>query len=239
MKDSIVYNWLKNNLSSYCLLCSLKTRHRDPALCTGCLADLPWLHTACRQCALPIPQADSLCGQCLNRPPPFIHATAPLLYRFPVDALIPAFKYHRQAAYGRLLSQLMLMRLTDYLEQHPERRPDLLVAMPMHPRRQAQRGYNQAFELARPLARGLSISLHLQVLERVRDTQPQQGLNARQRHSNLQGAFHCANTAAIKDRDIALIDDVMTTGDTAAEASRTLLRSGARSVQVWCAARTP
>jgi len=239
LKESKVYNWLINNLSTYCLLCGLKTRHREPTLCSGCLADLPWLHAYCRQCALPLPQADSLCGQCLNRPPPFAYATAPLLYRFPVNSLIPAFKYHRQAAYGRLLSQLMILGLSDYLEQHPERRPELLLAMPMHPTRQSQRGYNQAFELARPVSRALGITLQQNVLQRSRATQTQQGLNAQERRRNLAGAFHCSSPAVVKDRDIALIDDVMTTGVTAAEASRTLLSAGARSVQLWCAARTP
>lgn len=239
MKESMVYIWLKNNLSAHCLLCGLKTRHREPTLCSGCLADLPWLHGHCRQCALPLPQTDSLCGRCLNDPPPFVHATAPLLYRFPMDSLIPAFKYQRQAAYGRLLSQLMILRLSDYLEQHPERRPELLLAMPMHSARQAQRGYNQAFELARPVSRALNIKLERNILLRRRATQTQQGLTARERRSNLLNAFHCPDPAMITNRDLAIIDDVMTTGVTAAEASRTLMRAGARSVQIWCAARTP
>ena len=239
MKEITVYNWLKNSLAAYCLLCGLQTNHREPTLCSGCLKDLPWLHGHCRQCALPLPQADSLCGRCLNNPPPFVYATAPLLYRFPMDSLIPAFKYHNQTAYGRLLSLLMILGLSDYLEQHPERRPDLLLAMPMHPIRQAQRGYNQAFELARPVSRALAITLKRNGLQRHRATQAQQGLTARERRSNLLDAFHCPTPALIKNRDIALIDDVMTTGVTAAEASRTLLRAGARSVQIWCAARTP
>jgi ComF family protein len=168
-----------------------------------------------------------------------VHATAPLLYRFPVDSLVPAFKYHRQNAYGRLLGQLMLLHLTHYLEQYPERRPDLLVAMPMHSARQAQRGYNQAFELARPLARALNIPLPRNALQRSRATQPQQGLTARERQQNLRDAFRCNDPAEIAGRDIALIDDVMTTGTSAAEATRTLLRAGAASVHIWCAARTP
>ncbi|MEH6493673.1 ComF family protein [Halopseudomonas sp.] len=168
-----------------------------------------------------------------------MHATAPLLYRFPVDSLVPAFKYHRQNAYGQLLGQLMLLHLTHYLEQFPERRPDLLIAMPMHSARQAQRGYNQAFELARQLAGELKIPLQRNALQRSRATKPQQGLSARERQQNLRDAFRCRYPEQIAGRDIALIDDVMTTGTSAAEATRTLLRAGAASVQVWCAARTP
>ncbi|MEH6565695.1 MAG: double zinc ribbon domain-containing protein [Halopseudomonas sp.] len=239
MIDSTVYNWIKNNLRSYCLLCGLPTRQRELSLCNGCLTDLPWLQAHCRQCALPLPQADSLCGKCLNNPPPFLYATAPLAYRFPVDSLIPAFKYHRQSAYGRLLSQVMRLSLSDYLGHHPERRPDLLVAMPMHPGRQAQRGYNHAFELARPLARALGLELAHNALQRSRATQPQQGLSASERRHNLHDAFHCPCPERVASQHIALVDDVMTTGVSAAEASRTLLRAGAASVQIWCAARTP
>ncbi len=239
MLKSQVYSWVKNNLLNHCLLCGLRAAHLQAGLCRGCLADLPWLHAHCRQCALPLPQADALCGQCLQRPPPFAHATAPLLYRFPVDSLVPAFKYHRQNAYGRLLAQLMLLHLTHYLAQFPERRPDLLIAMPMHSARQAQRGYNQAFELARPLANALQLPLERRALQRSRATQPQQGLTARQRQQNLHEAFCCSQPAQITGRDIALVDDVMTTGTSATEATRTLLRAGANSVQIWCAARTP
>jgi ComF family protein len=109
----------------------------------------------------------------------------------------------------------------------------------MHPRRQAQRGYNQAFELARDLAKTLELPCRADLLQRVRQTTAQEGLDAAARRRNLRGAFTCPKPEQLEGQHLALIDDVMTTGATLNEASRTLLAAGAASVQVWCVARTP
>ena len=110
--------------------------------------------------------------------------------------------------------------------------------MPLHHTRMARRGFNQATELARPVARALSRPMMANVLLRHRATQTQKGLSASDRRRNLRGAFSCRRVELIAGRHVALIDDVMTTGATVEEASRTLLAAGARQVSVWCVART-
>ena len=104
--------------------------------------------------------------------------------------------------------------------------------------RQAKRGFNQAMELARPLARRLTIPVEHGVLLRQRATQAQHGLDARARRRNLKDAFVCSKPERILGKHIALVEDVVTTGTTAREASRVLLDAGAASVSVWCVART-
>lgn len=232
-----VYQWLLFN-QSHCMLC-LGSQPNAAGLCESCLAELPWQGPQCRQCALPLSSIEQLCGKCQQSPPAFAQVVAPLLYRFPLDSLIPAFKHHGQLAYGRLLARL----LSDAVQHHYQERqlawPDLLLPMPLHPKRQAQRGFNQAFELARPIARSLTLKLDSNNLIRQRPTPAQQGLNATERQHNLAGAFHCRHPERLADLHLALIDDVLTTGSSAQEASRTLLAAGAASVSVWCVARTP
>lgn len=233
-----VYNWLNNN-QDQCLLCLASDKPIQQGLCDPCRSDLPWLGSRCRQCALPLPGDDLLCGQCQQHPPAFSQVVCPLLYRFPVDSLIPAFKYHGQLGYGRLLMNLLAEHVRYHYEEHHQSLPDALIPMPLHSGRQAARGYNQALELARPLARLLDRELLGAHLQRTRSTQPQQGLNARERRRNLRGAFRCNHPDQVTGKHLALVDDVLTTGTTADEASRTLLQAGALSVSVWCVARTP
>lgn len=239
MKARMVYNWIKNNQRSRCLLCLMPGRYESRHLCEACHADLPWLGDACEVCALPMPGAGQICGECQARRPAFAQVVTPFSYGFPLDALIPAFKHHGQLAYGRLLARLLSEAVRFHYDEHGQAMPDCVIAMPLHRQRLAERGFNQAEELARPIARALAIPLRSGLLKRSRATKPQQGLAARARRSNLIGAFYCPTPRAVAGLHVALVDDVVTTGSTVEEASRTLLSAGAASVSIWCAARTP
>lgn len=238
MKHSKVYKWLISNHVTSCLLCLGYGVHSRLGVCEACRVDLPWLGLHCRQCALPLSFADGLCGECMKSRPPFNQIVAPFLYSFPVDSLILAFKHHHQLTYGRMLALLLLDAVRFHYQEQQQAFPDCLIAMPLHRARLAKRGFNQALELARPLARQLSIPLEHGVLLRQRATQAQQGLDARARRANLKKAFICRNPGKIANKHVALIDDVVTTATTVNEASRILLDAGAASVSVWCVART-
>lgn len=238
MKSTAVYKWLINNHTTSCLLCLSYGVHSQLGICEACRADLPWLGSHCRQCALPLSLAEGLCGQCMNSPPAFNQIVAPFLYGFPIDSLILAFKHHHQLTYGRMLGLLLLDAVRFHYQERQQALPDCLIPMPLHGARQAKRGFNQAMELARPLARRLSIPVEHGVLLRQRATQAQQGLDARARRRNLKDAFVCRKPKRIHGKHIALVEDVVTTGTTVREASRVLLDAGAASVSVWCVART-
>ncbi len=245
MQDPLVYirSFLNQSLtlfSRHCQLC-LGPSDNTSDICSACQADLPWLGQHCAQCALPLPEATSstLCGSCLTQPPAFRQVVVPFVYRFPLDSLIPAFKYHHQLAYGRLLSPLLIEAIRHHYAERDQALPDRLIPMPLHRQRQAQRGYNQAFELARPVARALQIPLDRHSLLRHQSTPAQQGLSARERRRNLRDAFYCPQPQALTGLHLAVLDDVVTTGATANEVSRTLLHAGAASVSIWALARTP
>lgn len=216
--------------SPRCLLCGESgAEGRD--LCRACAGALPWNDSACLRCALPLP-APGTCGACLQRPPPLTETRAAFVYGFPLDRLVPRFKFHNDLAAGRLLSELMLQGVCGLP------RPSALVPVPLHDARLRQRGYDQAHELAKSLARALQVPLLSGLLVRARATAPQSELDAGARRRNLRRAFEVRAGAALPDR-VTLIDDVMTTGATLQAAAKSLRRAGVARVDAWVCARVP
>ncbi|SDH87540.1 comF family protein [Pseudomonas flavescens] len=230
-----VYNWLK--IKQTCLLCDEAVNRRLP-LCTQCDDELPWLGPQCQVCALPLAVDGLVCGNCLKRPPAFGKVEAPWRYEFPIDALINRFKHQARWPIGRLLGDLLARHLAHgFSEGLP--RPEVLLPVPLSSRRQRQRGFNQAQMLAQVVGQALQIRQRSDWLERIGDTPAQQRLDAAARRRNLRGAFRVRPGAQVTARHVALVDDVLTTGATAQELARLLIRAGASRVDVYCLARTP
>jgi ComF family protein len=183
----------------------------------------------CPCCAQPYPAGSSnhLCGTCLKRPPAFSAVHAARIYQGAAKEAIQRLKYRNQLALAKPLGQLLGQAV---IQESEGFFPNCIVPVPLHPRRLRQRGYNQAFEIARPLAKQLEAPLDIRLLQRIRHTPPQQELPAASRRSNLRNAF--ALTASAAELSILLVDDVMTTGETVRECGRTLLAGGATEVQV-------
>ncbi|HUO82138.1 MAG TPA: ComF family protein [Gammaproteobacteria bacterium] len=213
-----------------CVLCGAGAERRD--LCAGCERDLPRPDRACPRCALPLPgTGESHCGRCQQRPPPFARALCAFDYAFPVDRLLQALKFRGALVNGRLLGEL----LAEHVARFSPVLPAIIVPMPLHRSRLGERGFNQAFEIARPLARRFGRPLETRRVTRVRATLEQTGLDARARRANLRGAFSALPGGW--PAHVAVVDDVMTTGSTACELTRSLRRAGVRRVEVWCVAR--
>lgn len=212
-----------------CLACGEPgSRGRD--LCPTCHAGLPWNRVACPHCALPLPVPAPSCGHCLRHPPPLHTTLAACSYGPPLDRWLPRFKFHHDLAAGRLLSQLMVEALAG------APRPQALVPIPLHRSRLRSRGYDQALELARPLARALELPLQTRLLQRTRATAAQSELDAAARRRNLRRAF-AVNDAISRPAHVVLIDDVMTTGATLHAAAAALHRAGVARVDAWVCAR--
>lgn len=230
-----VYNWLK--IKQTCLLCDEQVDTPLP-LCAGCEAELPWLGAHCQVCALPLAVDGLTCGNCLKRPPPFGRVEAPWRYGFPIDALINRFKHQARWPIGRLLGDQLARHLAHAFNEGLPR-PDLLLPVPLSPKRQRQRGFNQAQMLAEVLSRALQVAQRSDWLMRIGDPPAQQKLDAAARRRNLRGAFTLSPIARPSGLHLALIDDVLTTGATAQQLARLLMRAGAARVDVYCLARTP
>lgn len=214
-----------------CLLCGAPGQ-AGMDLCAPCARELPRNRRCCARCALPLPAAAERCGECLRREPPWDTAWAPFRYAWPLDRLETRFKFGEDLAAGRVLAALWLAEPT------PPERPALIVPVPLHRQRLRRRGYNQALELARPLARALDMPCRHDALHRERDTAAQTELDRSARRRNVRGAFHLRTDIELPSH-VILLDDVMTTGATLAECTRVLKRAGVKRVDVWALARAP
>lgn len=216
---------LSAGLPNSCILCGSDSRD---VLCVPCIDDLPPLPMArCPLCAEPSAQSER-CGHCLGQSPHFDATFALYRYDFPFDRLIHAFKYGGQLALAPWLG-------TALAEAVKEADFDLIIPLPLHPRRLCERGYNQSGEVAKFLARRLGRPLDLDHCRRSRATPPQAELPLDKRLNNVRGAFECSTD--FSGLHILLVDDVMTTGATLDECARTLKLHGAARVSVAVAAR--
>ena len=209
-----------------CLLCG--TFNHNGAWCKACDSSLPYLTAPhCPLCALPTLNGD-ICGRCLKRMPQFDRTLAVFAYSFPLDKLVQALKFGER---------LMLVDgLADSLAQRVEVRPDCIIAMPLHPSRLRERGFNQSTELARRVANILNIPLLPHACQRVRDTPPQSALKWKERGKNMRKAFIC--TQDLSGKHVAVVDDVMTSGASLNEVAVALRSAGAHEVSAWVIART-
>jgi len=200
-----------------------------PDICSGCFRDLPRVEAACPRCARPVAES-KVCGRCLHRPPPWSAAVAPLRYAFPVDRMLQELKYE-----GRLMRARLFGELLGHWVRGRQPAAELLLPVPLHRRRWRQRGFNQARELALGAGRVLGMEMADDICSRVADTPPLWDLTPGARRRVLRGAFEVC--PRVRGRRVALVDDVLTTGATAATLCRALLRAGAASVEVWAIAR--
>lgn len=214
-----------------CALCGNHSRSsRD--LCEGCAGDFIINRKACNRCALPLPYdlEGAMCGECLKSPPPQHRAWSAFVYAQPLEWMIQQLKFNNKMAFGRLLGQLAIPCLPEL-----ESMPDCIIPVPLHPKRQRQRGYNQACELVKPLAQHLCMTLDSTSCRRRKYTTAQSGLDAKERRKNIRNAFQFDNT---QQYDYVIVfDDVITTGSTITELVKTIKQQGVTRVDVWSLAR--
>jgi ComF family protein len=206
-------------------------------LCPACDRALPRLGSdRCRHCQ----QAPGpLCATCASQASPLAACVAAVAFEGIVEDWVHRFKYPGRGLAGldpspaRMLASLV----AEAGALAPGATPGLIVPVPLHPRRLRTRGFNPACSLARALGRTTGAAVAPVGLRRVRDTPSQTGLDRAARRRNVRGAFAPA-PALRAPAELWLVDDVVTTGSTVAEAARALRRAGARHIVVVCAART-
>ena len=218
-------------IRSLCILCGAPAGLSGERLCRACRAELPLQPAGvCPCCGGPEAVATD-CARCFPRPPAFDSCLSGCMYRYPVDQMIRRLKYLARLDLAHALSRPLLKTL----DRDMEVVPDCLVPTPMHGKRLRRRGYNQAREIASVLSQRLSLAVDDQLLRRHKLTAYQYELRPEQRKKNVGGAFSLTKTMRYKN--IAIVDDILTTGATADELARLLKHHGAQHVQVWCLAR--
>jgi ComF family protein len=202
----------------------------DGLWCAACDAALPYLGAPhCPVCAMPTP-GGAVCGHCLAQPPLFTHTRAVFGYAFPLDRLIQGMKYREQLALAHAFAEKMVQ----VIERHSL--PDCVIAMPLHPAKLRERGFNQSLLLASTVSRKLGLRLLTHACQRIRDTPPQSALPWKARKKNVRNAFSCQMDLAGKR--VALVDDVLTTGASLNALAGAVSKAGAIEVSAWVVART-
>ncbi len=227
---SIIKNICTNFIQS-CSLCGAPTRTEN-ALCKGCFNDLPWIKHACYRCNLPLAGHERLCPECTQHPPHFSSTQAAFVYRFPINAAINELKHKQGLQHATWLADCLYQKIS----KRPQAWPQAIIPVPLHRSRLLKRGFNQSLLLAQHLSQKTTIPLLANQLKKVKATENQFSLDAHHRHANLTQAFTYIGPQLDQ---IVVVDDVMTTGSTLNEISKTLLDHGVKRVDVWVIARTP
>jgi len=204
------------------------------AVCDACVARFAPQIPRCHTCALPVHGGAVQCGECLRHPPPLDRCLAAFSYAWPWPECIAQFKFRSQTGWAAPFATLLLS--TPWVEPALGR-CDLVLPMPLSAARLRERGFNQAFELARRLdARKSDATLLL----RTRDTEAQSGLARAERLHNLQGAFALEplRAGSVAGRHVVLVDDVMTSGASLFAAAAVLRTAGAAHITAIVLART-
>ncbi len=231
---------------AFCPVCraQLGQGRRDP-LCRGCWDRIeriapPWCHL----CGLafgrfpsaqaPLAALELRCGGCRTHRPSWIYARSAARYADVLRDAIRAFKFGGHRALAAPLADLMIELGPSSL---PGPRPDALIPVPLHPARERERGFNQAWLLAWRVGRGWGLPAHRHVLRRHAPTSPQTDLGAEERRANVRGAFAVRHPDLVAGKHLLLVDDILTTGSTAGACAAALRRAGASTVGVLTVAR--
>lgn len=226
-----VDGWLALLLPKQCALCGLTSDTHN--ICVACLADLPWIEQPCKRCGAPLPDAydGHVCGRCDLDPGGLCELRAALVYEFPVNRLVAQAKFQQKPDSARVLGECLAVALLRWGAE----RPDIIVPVPLHKRRLAVRGFNQAQEIARAVSELMNVRQVKNACYRIVDTRPQSDLSAAKRRRNVQDAFTVSSV--LSGRHVGIVDDVVTTGCTIVALADAILGAGALSVRAWVVAR--
>jgi len=240
------FDWLVDWLyPPRCRACAGRIHGRDAEyFCASCWTQIqPVSHPLCKTCGRPFPDAggdDHTCGVCLERPPRFAAARAWACYpreelaEHPLRQVVQKFKYGRKVSLGKPLGRLLARGAAEFITQWPI---DVIMPVPLHPKRLRWRGFNQSLLLARQISRTYGTPTEPFMLRRVKETPPQTQLTEDERRKNMRGAFALHGEKSLKDKTVLLVDDIYTSGATVNECSQTLRRGGAKEVYVLTLAR--
>ena len=221
-----------------CLACDGQVLGKEGHVCWDCMSALDLISDPfCWLCGDPVEgkvERRYTCSSCTRQVPHFDGARSAVRYRDKLPALLQAFKYAQATSLSRDLADLLAGCVRAHFADVSF---DAVLAVPLHPRKERSRSYNQSALLADDLSRLLHLSRAHDCIVRQRSTKTQTGLSARKRRNNVKGAFWVNKSEWVEGRRLLLVDDVMTTGATVGECSRVLKEAGVAGVWVVTVAR--
>lgn len=218
-----------------CVFCGLNSK--QSSICKTCKGAIRPKTNNCYQCGkgITVNTDKQKCGDCIKEPKVYRRLVTACHYDFPINKAISQFKFHRQLHLGKALSELLAETIRLSYQKDQELLPELILPIPLHHKRLAERSFNQSELIAMIISQKLQISSTKHILTRIKNTPHQTGLKAVERRKNLKNAFEVKQTLP---KHIALVDDVVTTGTTITETTKLCLKNGAEKVDIWCLAKT-
>lgn len=231
-----------------CILCGRRLSSSGGiTACSDCWAKAREIvGPLCKKCGIPVLSQDRegsgftyICGICRQREWHYDLARSVYIFDGPVKAAIHLMKYQGHFLMGRWLGNKMTQIIAegDYYKEKDKTTECMIIPVPLSPERLRQREFNQSDVLACSVGRALDLPVYSGLLERLNGDRPQVGLTTKERWSNVRGRFLVSSPERVINKRIILVDDVMTTGATVNECSRTLKQKGASAVDVWTLAR--
>jgi len=221
-------------LPFHCISCGLAA-DQNYDLCKDCENRLPWISDRCKQCGLELDyNAERLrCSRCGEKPPPFDELYALFEYVKPLTSWIPSFKSAHKLYYGKVLGTLLQKALSIWYHKRPF--PELIVPMPLHPKRLQTRSFNQVYEFLKPAMASYNLPINPAIASRIRWTVPQASLDKEARLRNLAHAFLVQPLKNVQH--IAIVDDVVTTASTVSALSLLFKEQGVEWIDIWTICR--
>jgi len=198
-------------------------------ICPSCMKKLIFINDhRCSLCGKPLELGyiPDKCPDCIKHPHYFTKAIAPLEYTGAIKDAIYAYKYGKKSYMYKAFGQLLVQALREYGIDDI----DIIVPVPLHRRKYADRGFNQAKLLGDFISKEFKIPMNHRNLKRVRETEIQNKLHRTERLKNVKNAFIVKKPEDLKNKKVLLVDDILTTGSTADSCSKVLLKAGAREV---------
>ena len=228
---------LKNKLlPTRCDLCLKSLLSAQHFFCDDCERGLPFITQACIRCSEPLPYPGT-CPDCQKNPPSFNRCLALCSYQYPISTAIKNIKRTPHAPETKKFSALLLQRLKRFYRAQTA--PSIVIPVPAHPIKTLRRGFNQSTLIANFICTGMeNTQLHQDICYRTQLGKPQKLQTRAQRLKLLAYAFDVKNSDLIKGKSLAIVDDIITTGATANAVTQCLLEAGAKSVDLWCIAKT-
>jgi len=222
-----------------CFMCGNPfSSEKDVGICPHCLSQVKYIVSPmCSRCGKPFYSEildDHLCGDCLTERRYFNIARSIGYYDGILRKTIHLLKYKLKTNLAFTLGDFMAQRMQTFFSGVTYH---LIIPVPLHPKRLRERGFNQTLFLARFVSKKNNIPLDSYNLTRKRETKPQVGLSKRDRKDNVKGSFSILKRDKVVDKDILLVDDVYTSGNTVDECSKILVKAGAHKVDVLTLAR--
>ncbi len=234
----IVNKWLKivqqiasacYPLANQCVLC-LQPSRTPYALCKACETYLPWIKNGCARCGIALINDKAYCPHCIQKTPPYERLSALFDYEWPVNTFLGKLKYGGNLPFGKILGHLLASHLS------PSALVDTVVALPLHPHRQKERGFNQCLELAQIVAKQLNLPLDRRSCTKITNTTSQALLTGSARLALTANAFKIAKE--FKAKHVLVIEDVVTTQTTVNAFTMALKNHGVSTVEIWSVCRT-